>query len=564
MRKTKRKSFLQVFISKFLISLPIIALVFIITFAYINYRSESYVKDTNRDNADMRIKNIEDILKENSFESKKEKIKYQLSLYHALTTSIYPGSDAIAYVEDSEGNIILDGSKGLFLIVVPKKEHRVPEDTQFYYCDLEYLESHPELSDILKFESDYYSDSVLEFLIPRTIIDCYPEVLDAYVDPETNDLYLGKILLPYVKTRLVLGYESYEDERYNTDFDGFFKIEYIDLTPEYETGYLKYTNDKDNQVKYFDGDEVSGFTILAGGSDSIKEVKSKTSAFDHMSRMTRTVTDVNGDTYTFHFLYNDKFFKAFGSVLLILALIYLFIDILLCLILSKISYEKLKGFYRNEDYRKALMSSMAHDLKTPLTVMSGYAQNLKENVQVDKREHYVDAILENTDYMNGIIVDILALSKLEESGASASDEKTDFCEIANELKEKYAPMFSEKNITVTVEGSFVRKVGKATVMRVMDNLLTNAYKYTKENGSVKIIGKDKPFSSHSFTIENSPAESVNVKPQKLWEPFVKGDESRSENNGTGLGLSIVKNILDNQRFKSKINYKNGTFKVIIK
>ena len=98
----------------------------------------------------------------------------------------------------------------------------------------------------------------------------------------------------------------------------------------------------------------------------------------------------------------------------------------------------------------------------------------------------------------------------------------------------------------------------------MDNLLSNAAKYTKEGGNVNVYAKDKPFSKHVFVIENTPIDAIDVKPSKLWEPFVKGDQSRSDKNGTGLGLSIVKNILDNLGLKSKIKIKDGWFKVIIR
>ena len=171
-----------------------------------------------------------------------------------------------------------------------------------------------------------------------------------------------------------------------------------------------------------------------------------------MSHISKQVKDINGDTYTIHFMMSDNFTKAYMSVMIIIALVYLFIDAGLVLIISKISYEKLKGFYRNEDYRKALMNSMAHDLKTPLTVMSGYAENLKENVQTEKREHYAEAILENTNYMNGIITDVLGLAKLEEETAKSKIEKLDFCEIAKAMAERIKPLLEEKNITLSVEG----------------------------------------------------------------------------------------------------------------
>ena len=140
----------------------------------------------------------------------------------------------------------------------------------------------------------------------------------------------------------------------------------------------------------------------------------------------------------------------------------------------------------------------------------------------------------------------------------------DFCEIAVKQAERIKPLLEEKNITLSINGSFNRKANRASLERVMDNLLSNALKYTKEGGKINIYSKDTPFSKHVFVIENTPIDAVSVKPSKLWEPFVKGDESRSDKSGTGLGLSIVKNILNNLGFKSRIKIKDGWFKVIIK
>ena len=558
----KRKTFLKVFIAKFLISIPIVLIIFSVTFSFLDYKSEKNVKSQAEIQSDPRLNKIKLVLKDGTLSEEKDMIRLQLCLYQASTSGLTPGSSSIAYIEDSEGNIVLDsGSRMHFLFVEKTDGYDDNRLYEVYSCDLDYIKSHPELEPLIQYYKDYQNSTVLEYLTPRTLTDYYPIVLDGYADPETHNFYIGKLKLIKSKFKVFMGYETSDSDNYEKK-DGI--TEYYDLTPEDTNGYLYYSGDENGLNKVFDGKEVSGFTILIGGYESVEEVYEKTSMWDNTEHISKEITDVNGDTYTVHFILNDKFFKAYRSLLVIILLVYFVIDIILCLILAKISYEKLKGFYRNEDYRKALMNSMAHDLKTPLTVMSGYAQNLKENIQSEKREHYAEAILENTDYMNSIIVDILSLSKLEESSVSASNEKVDFCEVANELKEKFAPLFDEKKITFSVTGSFKRKVNKATVTRVLDNLLTNAYKYTKENGTIKIIAKDTPFSPHTFVIENSPAESVKIKPEKLWDPFVKGDESRSENNGTGLGLSIVKNILDNHGIKSKIKIKNDTFKVIIR
>ena len=236
---------------------------------------------------------------------------------------------------------------------------------------------------------------------------------------------------------------------------------------------------------------------------------------------------------------------------------------LIALLVTFIKYRKLLYFYRLDDYRKTLMNSMAHDLKTPLASLMGYAENLKENVQTEKREHYAGAIYENAEYMNGIIMDVLDLSKMEDSGGKLHRENINLIGLCEELKSQFAPMLEEKKLSLETEGKFNRRVDKTMMKRAMENLLTNAIKYTKEGGMIRIYSKHVPF-SEKLIFENGPVSKIQTKTNKLWEPFVKGDESRSEKNGTGLGLSIVNSVLSLNRLKGKLSCKDEVFRVEIK
>ena len=567
MAKNKRKNFIKVFISKFLISIPIVIIVFMITVTFMNMRSESEFERNNEIYSDSRIKNIEEYLHEYSFAEKQDLIGLNLRLYQSSSGFAWPGYKSIAYVEDANGEVVLDSEKAIQILIIDRDLGITNRLTDVYTCDLDYLNSYPEFADLLRRDEAFISDTVLEFFLPRKIVDSHPIILTGYADPDTHKFYVGKCVFPYYETKMFLGYES-EEELY----ENYIKKVEIDLTPADVSGYLEYNvvsdsasiPDENSTTRYFDGKLISSFTLLCGGKESIKDVTSKVTYLDHVSHISKQIKDASGNTYTVHFMLSDNFTKAYLSVMILIALIYLFIDAGICLLISKISYEKLKGFYRNEDYRKALMSSMAHDLKTPLTVMSGYAENLKENVQTEKRVHYADSILENTAYMNGIISDVLELSKVEDSKTKESFEKLDFCQIAKETGDRYSQAMEDKNLTLDIKGSFIRKANKKGIERVLDNIIGNAVKYTSEGGTIKVYAKDTPFSRHAMIIENTPIVPLTVKADTLWEPFVKDDSSRSENNGTGLGLSIVRNILSSYGFRAKIKSQNNDFKIIIK
>jgi two-component sensor histidine kinase len=243
-------------------------------------------------------------------------------------------------------------------------------------------------------------------------------------------------------------------------------------------------------------------------------------------------------------------------------LIYVFfctLGVIIALISSLISYNTLKAFYKREDYRKALTDSLAHDLKTPLMVISGYAENLKENVHTEKREHYADAITETTRYMNEMVSDIMELSKLEDEAKAVERSKIDLVSIISELEEKYKTMLEEKNISFTTDGQYIAKVNEMQMRRVMENLLTNAIKYTHPDGYIKVTGDKK-----KFVIRNAIIDEITVAPEKLWEPFFKGDDSRGKSSGSGIGLSIVRYILEANKLKGKIDISEEEFSLMIK
>ena len=243
-------------------------------------------------------------------------------------------------------------------------------------------------------------------------------------------------------------------------------------------------------------------------------------------------------------------------------LIYVFfctLGVIIALISSLISYNTLKSFYKREDYRKTLTDSLAHDLKTPLMVISGYAENLKENVHTEKREHYADAITESARYMNEMVSDIMELSKLEDEAKTVERSKIDLVSIISELEEKYKTMLEEKNISFTTDGQYIAKANEMQMRRVMENLLTNAIKYTHPDGYIKVIGDKK-----KFVIRNAIIDEIAVAPEKLWEPFFKGDDSRGKSSGSGIGLSIVRYILGANKLKGKIDISEEEFCLTIK
>lgn len=212
--------------------------------------------------------------------------------------------------------------------------------------------------------------------------------------------------------------------------------------------------------------------------------------------------------------------------------------------------------YEMTEYRRKLTGALAHDLKTPLTAISGYAENLLDSVHTEKREHYVTAILENTRYMDRMIADVLELSKLEQT-ETLSCAECDLLQAAREAFAPYTDILAEKHITVQFSGGCRAKANLQMMQQAFSNLAANAVKYTCEGGCIDVSGTDKALcmvNDMSGTLENAA---------ELTAAFAKGDKARGSNSGSGLGLTIVQNIASLHHFSFSVSAGHGKFKAEI-
>lgn len=561
MKKRKRKNLIQVLLPRFIIMIVIALILLQVTVLGLRLRTEIQLRELTT-SFELGYSGIGEYAKKGTLKDWKERVNCLLSMVEGGIHEYLPGAKVAGYLTDSHGNKIEEPKDELY-VQFSKLENNELVDAGTYVCDREYLESIPELKDYLRSVETYKSNSVWEDWTSKDFQCCQLKVLDGYADPKTHKFYLGNCVLTKFQTKFVGRRVGFMDDLQPDNLDAMV-TENIDLTPEDTTGMLKYSWVPGFTGVLGDEELISEFFWIYDGTDTYEEaVNRKNERLDRVKTLNIGFSDVNGEDYIAYVAVNTNMAEAYKEVILLCAIIYLVVAVFISLLWTTITYGKLRYFYKNEDYRKALMNAMAHDLKTPLAAMSGYAENLAENVMTEKREHYAQAILKNAEYMNDIISDILNLSKLEDGSNSGKKQKQDLIEMMSELKKEHEALIKEKNLTFILEGSFSRKIEKESMKRALDNLLINAILYTNEGGTIHVNGKSLPLFG-KLIIANSPVDPIKVKSAKLWEPFVKGDDSRSDRKGTGLGLSIAKNILEAQGFVPKIKVKKDGFEVIVK
>lgn len=213
-----------------------------------------------------------------------------------------------------------------------------------------------------------------------------------------------------------------------------------------------------------------------------------------------------------------------------------------------------KAQYRYEDYQKALTNNLAHDIKTPLTAISGYAESTLKKIKkgdTADAEKYLDAILENVGYTDSLVAKALELNRISEI-KKINKTPVKLHELTAELLKKYELSLSEKNISVSVSGEATVSADKDSLYSAIENLISNAVNYTTENGKITVA-----MDGRTYSVKNSTSHKTDVK--NLTQPFVRGDSSRSDGKGNGLGLAIVQNAADLNRINLTLDSTDSTF-----
>ncbi len=211
-----------------------------------------------------------------------------------------------------------------------------------------------------------------------------------------------------------------------------------------------------------------------------------------------------------------------------------------------------------EQNRRLMTSNLAHELKTPLAVIHSYAEGLKDHIADGKRDQYVHTILSEAERTDAMVLEMLDLSRLEAGKVRLSRDTFSLTDLTLSIFSKLELAMEEKNLQLTLDVPEACAVtaDEARISQVIENLASNAVKYTPKNGRIAVTITQRRGRTE-FLMANDCDPFTEDALTKVWEPFYRIDESRTD-RGTGLGLAIARNIVELHGGKCQVqNTKTG-------
>ncbi len=194
------------------------------------------------------------------------------------------------------------------------------------------------------------------------------------------------------------------------------------------------------------------------------------------------------------------------------------------------------------DMRQEFTANVSHELKTPLTAISGYAEMIENDIaKGDDVKRFAGKIRTESTRMLTLIGDIIKLSKLDSDTASEVSDTVDLKKTAEECRDSLAVACKDKDIMITIIGEADPIKGNQTELyELVYNLMDNAVKYNRQGGNIDVI-----LSGKTIRISDTGIGIPEKDKQRIFERFYRVDKSRSKaTGGTDLGLSIVKHVAE--------------------
>ncbi len=226
---------------------------------------------------------------------------------------------------------------------------------------------------------------------------------------------------------------------------------------------------------------------------------------------------------------------------------------------AKTNQQEITRLKTSENFRREFVGNVSHELKTPIFNIQGYLLTLIEGGMDDPNinKDYLVKANNSVERMIDIIEDLDEITKLESGRLSMKIEKTDIVEVVKEVVDSLEERINKAGVTVKIQNQekpIWVMADARKITQVLVNLIINAIKYGKPNGTIRI----KFFDMHDNILVEVADDGEGIEAQhlpRLFERFYRTDKGRArENGGSGLGLSIVKHIVE--AHKQTINVRS--------
>lgn len=217
---------------------------------------------------------------------------------------------------------------------------------------------------------------------------------------------------------------------------------------------------------------------------------------------------------------------------------------------------KQKQQFSQGDYElKQSMTNAAHDIRTPLTTISGYIELLEQEVKTDKEKRYINIMKERISSLKSISEELFIYSIANSEKNNLIKEEINVNNVLEETIADFYPKLTESNITPEIKISkmeIIRMLDRSALVRVFSNLMSNAIKYN--NGNIKISLLD----SGEIIFSNNTTGLDHVQVAQLFNRFYT---VKLEKRSTGVGLAISKELVEEMGGEIKANYDRNKLSI---
>jgi len=233
---------------------------------------------------------------------------------------------------------------------------------------------------------------------------------------------------------------------------------------------------------------------------------------------------------------------------------------------AEFNQEQIASLNLRENYRREFLGNVSHELKTPLFTVQGYLLTLADGAIDDKKisKKYLKRANKGVERLISIVKDLDLISKLESADLSIDKKPINILELTQDVFELLEMKAKKRNISMHFNKHYIYPImviaDGEKIQQVLINLIVNAIKYSKKNGTIMVSFEKKETKVLVKVIDDGEGIKKEYLP-RLFERFYRVDQSRSrDQGGSGLGLSIVKHILEShhEQIFVKSEYGKGS------